>query len=200
MTLHSDHHNPLRTQAHLPSSDLADSNLGFLKTVLHTVKSHLPKSSCPEPSFHHHDPYSARFELLSAYLDNELTTEERKLVNRWLTEEPDIQQTYQRLLYLRQAMRSLTLTSLNDSEITDLHRQRWAPHAHNNRLRLVRSNNTLKMAAVCATVMLAVGSITMISRSTSQGWQSAWQVFKSANWREKITLALHKTNPNRPEP
>lgn len=48
----------------------------------------------------------ARFELLSAYLDNEVTAEERQLVAQWLMDDPNTQQMYQRLLMLRQAIRT----------------------------------------------------------------------------------------------
>lgn len=46
------------------------------------------------------------FELLSAYVDNEVTSEERQLVEQWLQNESAIQQMYQQLLMLRQAIRT----------------------------------------------------------------------------------------------
>jgi anti-sigma factor RsiW len=51
-----------------------------------------------------------RFELLSAYLDGELTAQERQQVELWLEQEPEVQCLYGRLLSLRrgfQAMPSL---------------------------------------------------------------------------------------------
>ncbi|HIK55161.1 MAG TPA: zf-HC2 domain-containing protein [Synechococcales cyanobacterium M55_K2018_004] len=50
-----------------------------------------------------------RFELLSAYLDGEVTPEERRQVDQWLTSDADIQTLYSRLLKLRQGMRSLAV-------------------------------------------------------------------------------------------
>ena len=47
-----------------------------------------------------------RFELLSAYIDNEVTPQERKLVAQWLIDEPETLQMYRRLLMLRQAIRT----------------------------------------------------------------------------------------------
>lgn len=48
-----------------------------------------------------------RFELLSAYLDGEVSADERRQVQAWLDHDPDVQQLYARLLNLRQGMRSI---------------------------------------------------------------------------------------------
>ena len=48
-----------------------------------------------------------RFELLSAYLDGEVTAKERQQVQEWLENDPQMQQLYVRLLRLRQGMQYL---------------------------------------------------------------------------------------------
>jgi hypothetical protein len=48
-----------------------------------------------------------RFELLSAYLDGEVSPSDRRLVSGWLTDDPEAQCLYRRLLYLRQGLQSL---------------------------------------------------------------------------------------------
>lgn len=48
-----------------------------------------------------------RFELLSAYLDGEVSPEERRLVTHWLADDPETQCLYQRLLRLRQGFQGL---------------------------------------------------------------------------------------------
>jgi anti-sigma factor RsiW len=48
-----------------------------------------------------------RFELLSAYLDGEVTAEERRQVEDWLANDPITQRLYARLLKLRQGLRKL---------------------------------------------------------------------------------------------
>ncbi len=48
-----------------------------------------------------------RFELLSAYLDGEVTASERKQVEEWLSTDVSVQQLHARLLKLRQAFRSM---------------------------------------------------------------------------------------------
>ncbi len=48
-----------------------------------------------------------RFELLSAYLDGEVTAAERKQVELWLADDPTVQRLYARLLKLRQGIRTI---------------------------------------------------------------------------------------------
>lgn len=48
-----------------------------------------------------------KFELLSAYLDDEVSTEERQQVEQWLRSDAELRQQYETQLKLRQAMKSL---------------------------------------------------------------------------------------------
>lgn len=50
-----------------------------------------------------------RFELLSAYLDGEVTAEERRQVEYWLATDPKAQCLHTRLLNLRQGMQTLPI-------------------------------------------------------------------------------------------
>ncbi|MEB3356082.1 MAG: zf-HC2 domain-containing protein [Synechococcales bacterium] len=50
-----------------------------------------------------------RFELLSAYLDGEVTAEERRQVKQWLESDPSIQCLYARLLKLRRTMQTMPI-------------------------------------------------------------------------------------------
>ncbi|MBF2064683.1 MAG: transcriptional regulator [Calothrix sp. C42_A2020_038] len=50
-----------------------------------------------------------RFELLSAYLDGEVTATERKQVEEWLANDQSVQMLYNRLLKLRQSLRTLPI-------------------------------------------------------------------------------------------
>jgi anti-sigma factor RsiW len=51
----------------------------------------------------------SRFELLSAYLDGEVTAAERRQVQEWLERDGEIQHQYAQLLRLRQVIQSLPL-------------------------------------------------------------------------------------------
>lgn len=52
-----------------------------------------------------------RFELLSAYLDGEVTASERRQVEDWLKNEPETQRLYARLLKLRQSLQAMPMPS-----------------------------------------------------------------------------------------
>ncbi len=54
-----------------------------------------------------------RFELISAYLDGEVTAAERKQVEEWLATDASVQQLHARLLKLRQSFRSLPTPPLS---------------------------------------------------------------------------------------
>jgi anti-sigma factor RsiW len=60
-------------------------------------------------SNHSYPPDKCTFELLSAYLDGEVTAEQRKEVQELLSNDPDIQSLYRRLLYLRQEINNLPI-------------------------------------------------------------------------------------------
>ena len=47
-----------------------------------------------------------KFELLSAYMDDEVTAEERALVEHWLSSDPLMRRHYQKQLKLRAAIKS----------------------------------------------------------------------------------------------
>lgn len=48
-----------------------------------------------------------RFELLSAYLDGEVTAAERKVVEAWLATDPAVQRLHSRLLKLRHGLQTM---------------------------------------------------------------------------------------------
>jgi anti-sigma factor RsiW len=50
-----------------------------------------------------------RFELLSAYLDGEVTATERKQVEDWLAHDQSVKQLHQRLLKLRSGLRTMPI-------------------------------------------------------------------------------------------
>lgn len=59
-----------------------------------------------------------RFELLSAYLDGEVTAAERKQVEGWLATDVTVQQLHTRLSKLRQGFRSLPTPQSQPVEVT----------------------------------------------------------------------------------
>jgi anti-sigma factor RsiW len=56
-----------------------------------------------------------RFELLSAYLDGEVTAAERKQVEEWLATDPVVKRLYTRLLELRQGLQAMPVPAASQS-------------------------------------------------------------------------------------
>lgn len=79
--------------------------------------------SLDSSTFHSDDPHQAadmldtqkrdRFELLSAYLDGEVTVPERKQVESWLATDPTVQQLHVRLLNLRYGLQGMPVPATN---------------------------------------------------------------------------------------
>lgn len=76
--------------------------------------------ACPDASTSRLDTEKRdRFELLSAYLDGEVTAAERQQVEAWLTHDVAVQRLYHRLLKLRQGMHTLPIpTTARSTEQT----------------------------------------------------------------------------------
>lgn len=61
-----------------------------------------------------------RFELLSAYIDGEVTASERKQVEAWLATDPEFKHCYQQLLQMQRGFQSLPIpTSVSLEETID---------------------------------------------------------------------------------
>jgi ferric-dicitrate binding protein FerR (iron transport regulator) len=60
------------------------------------------------------------FELLSAYLDGEVTASERRQVEEWLSTDASIKCLYKRLLNLRQGLHNIPIPASNQSSETTI--------------------------------------------------------------------------------
>lgn len=104
-----------------------------------------------------------RFELISAYLDGEVTPHERRLVADWLAHDPEVQHLYRRLLMLRQAFRALPVAAIEPSAPLPIWRR-----LHHHRLR------TASLAFAFTAVTLLLTSFT----SLVNGWGTPWRVMR----------------------
>lgn len=118
-----------------------------------------------------------RFELLSAYLDGEVTPEERQQVLCWLRDSDDARSLYNRLLNLRQGMRRQAGPPACDTEVT----LSGVYHQLNRRLRLV----TMACAGVAA-----IGAINLLSGGAGTG-NGAWRL-ATVSQPETLHIALDK--------
>lgn len=122
-----------------------------------------------------------RFELLSAYLDGEVTAAERRQVEDWLANEPEVQRLYARLLKLRQELRTLPVPPAEQSvEQTIQHVFR-------------RINHRVHLSVICggtAIAALFIGAVSGIlpDRQFAQIAQSAKSVIAPG---ETLMVALN---------
>jgi len=97
-----------------------------------------------------------RFELLSAYLDGEVTPEERRLVQTWLSQDPTAKCLYDRLMVLRHGLREDARPDACGAEET----LAGVFHCLNRRFRMV----TMAGAGVAI-----VGVLNLLSGTVGQG-------------------------------
>ncbi len=94
-----------------------------------------------------------RFELLSAYLDGEVTAAERKQVEEWLANDVTVQRLHTRLISLRQALQTMPVPSSNRS-VEDTVDRVFAQAERRPKLSLIWGG-----AAIAAVFMGAVGTL-----------------------------------------
>jgi anti-sigma factor RsiW len=104
---------------------------------------------------HSYPPDKCTFELLSAYLDGEVTAEQRQEVQELLSNDPEIQCLYRRLLYLRQEINSLPIPK-SEYSAQELSEAVFA--------KVDKQNKKCKIwlwggSAIAAVLLTAVGSI-----------------------------------------
>jgi len=97
-----------------------------------------------------------RFELLSAYLDRELSPEEREKVERWLREDQTAQKTYQNLLQLRYYLQKTPIPS--SATPSDILSQKVTTQAHRRSWKQGLAWSGSALAAVCVVAIAAVWS------------------------------------------
>jgi anti-sigma factor RsiW len=103
------------------------------------------------------------FELLSVYIDGEATVEERKQVQQWLDNDPEIKKIYLQLLRLQGGMQSSTIPPQERTSAEVLAEQVFN--------RIDRTHNRKKAviwgSAIAATIVATVTSIVPNSLSPS---------------------------------
>jgi anti-sigma factor RsiW len=108
-----------------------------------------------------------RFELLSGYLDGEVTAAERRQVEEWLEKDASVKRLYARLLNLRQSLRTMPVPAAQESPET-IFQQVW--------LRLRRRSQLAWMLGGVAIAACAIGSVTsLLPGSDSRTLQLAQQ-------------------------
>ncbi|MEL6130636.1 MAG: hypothetical protein AAFR30_12125, partial [Cyanobacteria bacterium J06628_4] len=111
-----------------------------------------------------------RFELLSAYLDDEVTAEERKQVAQWLMDDPHTLQMYRRLLMLRQAIRTAPIQAQPPLQVPTPPQQSWGPF----------SSSAMRRTVIFAVAIALLSGLSQLSTTSGrQQLQEAWQYIKA---------------------
>ncbi|MEM7066612.1 MAG: hypothetical protein AAF572_26040 [Cyanobacteria bacterium P01_B01_bin.77] len=111
----------------------------------------------------------ARFELLSAYLDDEVTAKERQLVAQWLRDDPSIQKMYQQLLMLRQAIRTSPVPEQPPLQVPS------PPNLWDG-----TSSGMMRWTLACAVAISLLGGLSQLSTASGrQHLKEAWQFIKT---------------------
>jgi anti-sigma factor RsiW len=127
-----------------------------------------------------------RFELLSAYLDGEVTAAERRQVEEWLTHDPVVQRLHSRLLKLRQGFQNLPVPTPERSMQQTVD-QVFAQVERKPRLSLVWGG----AAAVAA---LVVGALSLVL----PGQSPLPQVAQSPRTQSAPSQPVAKNSPSEP--
>jgi len=144
----------------------------------------VPTSCCQEFDAMKRD----RFELLSAYLDGEVTPDERQMVLGWLRDDPDVRCLYNRLITLRQGLRDDTQIDNCDVDVT----LSGVFRSLNHRFQLI------SMASVGVVV---IGALNLLSGSfSSSGFGSSNLLWRWVLAPESESLSIALDQPAFPIP
>ncbi len=132
-----------------------------------------------------------RFELLSAYLDGEVTSTEKRQVEEWLNNDAEIQRLYARLLTLRHNFQTLPVPPATQS----VERTIQQVFGKIEKRRQHRSLKWGSAAAVAAVVIAALSSVV----PGRQGLQLAEVSNQTIGKEEKLLVALNTPLVELPE-
>ncbi len=130
-----------------------------------------------------------RFELLSAYLDGEVTAPEKRQVEEWLDNDAETQRLYARLLTLRQNFQTLPVPPAEQSVEQTIHQVF-------GKIEKRRQHRSLRWGgAAVAAVMIAALSTVVPGRQVLQ----MAEVSSPASTEEKLLVALNTPLVELPE-
>ncbi len=128
-----------------------------------------PDSSAPKGLFESTALQRDRFELLSAYLDGEVTAAERQQVEEWLVNDVTVQKLHARLMMLRQGFRSLPVPQPSQP-IEQTVEKVLAQVERRPKLSLIWGGTAIAALFVGAVTMISMGSppASQMATKTSQ--------------------------------
>ncbi|MBV9388713.1 MAG: zf-HC2 domain-containing protein [Chroococcidiopsidaceae cyanobacterium CP_BM_ER_R8_30] len=122
-----------------------------------------------------------RFELLSAYLDGEVSAAERRQVEAWLATDTEVQRLYGRLINLRQSLQTMPVPQVQQSAEQTVH-QVFA--------RLHRPWQAIAWVGA-AFVAMFVGNLSGIVPTNVSSVNQVARTLQSTNKHETLLVALN---------
>lgn len=98
-----------------------------------------------------------RFEMVSAYLDGEVSADERRQVEEWLETDPTVQRLHTRLLRLRQAFQSMPIPTSDEQTVQQTVDAVLARVDRRPRLSVIWGGIAIAAVAVGAVTSMLVG-------------------------------------------
>ena len=179
------------TSSHQNSSFDPAEFLGNLSKPIHNTAHQASATGAPgtrEPKSRLEYDDEARFELLSTYIDNEVTPAERRLVAQWLTEDLHTQQMYRQLLMLRQAIRTAPVPAQPAPQIPSSPQLSWGT------MSLLWLHRTIVWGGA---ISLCISLGQLVTPTGRQQFQKAWQFIKALP-QTAVELAFDRTAHPRP--
>ncbi|MEI6444687.1 MAG: zf-HC2 domain-containing protein [Nostocales cyanobacterium ELA583] len=130
------------------------------------------------------------FELLSAYLDGEVTATERRQVEEWLSTDASIKSLYTRLLNLRQGLQSIPVPTHSHSSETTIN-QVLARVNYSYRLNWMLGGAAVAACMIGAISGLLPGNSRMLEMATTQPTELTSTAIQSASADSPLMVALN---------
>ena len=128
-----------------------------------------------------------RFELLSAYLDGEVTAVERKQVEQWLAEDETVQGLYARLLKIRRGIHNLPAPPTKNAEETAT---KVFSRLRRTRLKIISGATVIAACAIAAVTGVA-GEESSIPQMAQQQSPEQPQVEKIQTPSSSLKVAIN---------
>jgi anti-sigma factor RsiW len=114
------------------------------------------------------------FSLLSAYIDGEATPEERRQVNQWLDNDPDVKSLYLHLLRIRQNLQQMPVPQSSQPASETVERFFWLLDQRRRRTMLKMGGGAIAALFVAALSGLVPGvpSVTQLANSSDNNVES----------------------------
>ena len=114
------------------------------------------------------------FSLLSAYIDGEATPEERRQVNQWLDNDPEVKSLYLHLLRIRQNLQQMPVPQSSASTAETVERFFWLLDQRRRRNMAKMGLGAIAALFVAALLGLVPGvpSVTQLAKSSDNNMES----------------------------